>query len=439
MRGTTEGVGEVWARSGRDPLFSAEFDEKRVGEQRERDMMMPSAPGASFEVVETELVLQLLVGVFDPPAILDHPDEVLLRRRLGEIGEEKLRWGGCPDRPLGDQPAGGQRLGACARAMGMSHPPDGKATRHRPLAALPPGHLAKRLLPRESPFGHALRFDRSLDELAGPDGGPTDRSFEADLSEILPGIDHLQRAVDPKAPLHPERIELATERRDRSVSAVGEHRSVQAAGACATDHLKGDLPLRTIASFSGYSTLFPAYSIVGPRLRQIEIGIDAEHAPTDLILERDGDLAVADLAEGPAVLAGHAHRVLALLDEAGVIDDQRAGMAKRPADPLTHRFPDDLVLPVALVDELLERLDVVLLRLIDGAQPLGHRLDALPLTVEQKAAKVRLTPELPLAAADARRDVGHVRLEIPLQLLQDSCLHDAKSEEKTDLPQDQLT
>ena len=267
----------------------------------------------------------------------------------------------------------------------------------------------------------------------------TDRTFEADLSEILPGIDDLQRAVDPEAPLHSERIEFATECRDRSVSAVGKHRSVQAAGACATDHLKGDLPLRPIASFGGYSALFPACSIVGPRLRQIEIGIDAEHAPTDLILERDGDLAVADLAEGPAVLAGHTHRVLALLDEAGVVDDQRAGMAKRPANPLPHRFPDDLVFPVALVDELLERLDVVLLRLIDGAQSLGHRLDALPLTVEQEAAKVRHTPELPLAAADARRDVGHVRLEIPLQLLQSSYLHAAKSEEKNDLAQDQLT
>ena len=141
MRDTTEGGGEVWARSGRDPLFSAEFDEKRVRQQRERDVMMPSSPGASFEVIETELVFQLLGGVFDPPAIFDHPDEVLLRRRLGKIGEEKLRWRGCPDRPFGDQPAGSQRLGACARAMGMSHPPHGEATRHRPLAALPPVRL----------------------------------------------------------------------------------------------------------------------------------------------------------------------------------------------------------------------------------------------------------------------------------------------------------
>ena len=118
--------------------------------------MMPSSPGTIFEVVETELVLQLLVGVFDPPAILDHPNEVLLRRRLGEIGEENLRCGGSPDRPPGDQPEGGQRLGAFARVMSMPHPPDSKPTRHRPLAALPPGHLAEGVLSRESPFGHAL-------------------------------------------------------------------------------------------------------------------------------------------------------------------------------------------------------------------------------------------------------------------------------------------
>ena len=401
-------------------------------------MMMPAAPGAAFEVIETEFVLQLLVGVFDPPAILDHPDEVLLRRRLGEIGEEKLCWGGSADQPFGDQPAGGQGLGACARAMGMSHPPHGEATRHRSLAALPPGHLAKRLLPRESPFGHALRFDRSLDKLAWPDGRPTDHTFEADLSEILPGIDHLQRAVDAEAPLHPERIEFATKLCDRSVGAVGKDRSAQAACASAADHLERHLPLRTIAIFSGYSALFPSCSIVGPRLRQIKIRIDAEHAPIDLILERDGDLAVADLAEGPAVLAGHAHRVLALLDETGVVDDQSASLAKRAANSLTHRFPDDPVFPVALVDELLECLDIILLRSVDGTQSLGHRLNALPLTVEQKPAQIRHAPELPLAATEARRDVGHVRFEVLLQFLQISCLHAPDSEVETDLAQDRL-
>jgi len=90
------------------------------------------------------------------------------------------------------------------------------------------------------------------------------------------------------------------------------------------------------------------------------------------------------------------------------------------------------------LDELLERLDVVLLRLIDGGQPLGHRLDALLLAIEQKAAKVRHAPERPLPATDARRDVGHVPLEIPLQFFQLACLHAAKPEEDTGLAQDPL-
>ena len=137
-------------------------------------------------------------------------------------------------------------------------------------------------------------------------------------------------------------------------------------------------------------------------------------------------------------MAGHAHRVLALLNEAGVIDDQRAGVAKRAADPLPHRFPDDLVFPVALVDELLKRLNVILLRPVDGAQPLGHRLDALPLTVEQKTTKVRYAPELPLAATDTRRDVGHIRFEIRFEFLQVSCLHAPDSEDEIDLAQDRL-
>ena len=102
------------------------------------------------------------------------------------------------------------------------------------------------------------------------------------------------------------------------------------------------------------------------------------------------------------------------------------------------RHPDDPVFPVALVDELLECVDIILLRSVEGTQSLGHRLNALPLTVEQKPAQIRYAPELPLAATEARRDVGHVRLEVLLQFLQISCLHAPDSEVETDLAEDRL-
>jgi hypothetical protein len=89
-----------------------EFDKKRAGQQRERDKMMPAAAGAAFEVVEGDLVRQLLGGVLDPPAILNHPREVPPRGGLGEIGKEKLRQRRCAGWPFGDQPAGGLRFGS---------------------------------------------------------------------------------------------------------------------------------------------------------------------------------------------------------------------------------------------------------------------------------------------------------------------------------------
>ncbi len=74
--------------------------------------MMPAAAGAAFEVVEGDLVRQLLGGALDPPAILNHPGEVLLRGCLGEIGKEKLRRRRCAGWPFGDQPTGGLRFGS---------------------------------------------------------------------------------------------------------------------------------------------------------------------------------------------------------------------------------------------------------------------------------------------------------------------------------------
>lgn len=59
---------------------------------------------------------------------------------------------------------------------------------------------------------------------------------------------------------------------------------------------------------------------------------------------------------------------------------------------------------------------------IDGAEPLGHLLDALPL-----------------AATDSRRDVGHVRLEIVLQSPPLPRGHAAEQDEQTDVAQDRLT
>ena len=56
----------------------------------ERDVVVPAAVGAAFEVIETERVFELAIVVLDPPAQLREPNELLERRVRGEIGRYDL-------------------------------------------------------------------------------------------------------------------------------------------------------------------------------------------------------------------------------------------------------------------------------------------------------------------------------------------------------------
>jgi len=78
-------------------------------------------------------------------------------------------------------------------------------------------------------------------------------------------------------------------------------------------------------------------------------------------------------------------------------------------------------------------------RPIDGTEPLAICSMLFRSPSSRKAVKVSLAPELPLAATDSRRDVGHVRLEIVLRSLPLPCGHAAEQDDQTDLAQDQLT
>ena len=61
---------------------------------------------------------------------------------------------------------------------------------------------------------------------------------------------------------------------------------------------------------------------VGPLLRQIELAIQQGVAQPTGIGHKDADLTTFDAAGGPAVLAGHAGRVVPFFQKAGFIDDQ---------------------------------------------------------------------------------------------------------------------
>lgn len=99
-------------------------------------------------------------------------------------------------------------------------------------------------------------------------------------------------------------------------------------------------------------------------------------------------LAVVPAPERAAVLPLHADGVLALLREPGVVDDEGLDPRHLPielaSEPRSHLVVGPGALGDASVKPLPHRRDLALV--VD--EPSGHRLDALPLSVEQQAGDV---------------------------------------------------
>src|SRR3954467_8820223 len=104
-------------------------------------------------------------------------------------------------------------------------------------------------------------------------------------------------------------------------------------------------------------------------------------APGGGVVDADGALAVGLLAQRPAVLTLDADGVLALLGEGGVVDDEGGlGVGEGRGHVAAVASPDVLLVPVGLVDEVLEALVGVLdPQLRWEVDTPDHRLDALAL------------------------------------------------------------
>jgi len=111
-------------------------------------------------------------------------------------------------------------------------------------------------------------------------------------------------------------------------------------------------------------------------------------------MNADGALAVGLLAQGPAVLTLDADGVPPLLGEGGVVDDEdRLGVGEGLGHSGAVASPDGLLVPVGLVDEVLEALigvlDPELGRQVDAAD---QWLDALAFAVLEEPAEVDERP-----------------------------------------------
>jgi hypothetical protein len=98
--------------------------------------------------------------------------------------------------------------------------------------------------------------------------------------------------------------------------------------------------------------------VLDPALRQVEPHVDRR---VPRAVGQHGEyrhLAVVHLAEAPAPLPGNPNRAIALLDEAALVEDQRAVRlaAEQPIGIAADLFDDRFVPPWRVADEVLELL-----------------------------------------------------------------------------------
>ena len=84
--------------------------------------------------------------------------------------------------------------------------------------------------------------------------------------------------------------------------------------------------------------------------------------------------------------------MLPLLGKTRVIEDQITIHAELSPYPGLQAVEHRLLVPRALIDELLQRLLIVFFAFLDLLQSNRHRLDTLALPIEQHATDIRLAP-----------------------------------------------
>jgi len=116
--------------------------------------------------------------------------------------------------------------------------------------------------------------------------------------------------------------------------------------------------------------------------------------------------AVIDLAGGAAVLAGHAHALVAAFSGAALIDEQDAlGVAAGVIDPADQLRPQRPVGPRRLAAEVLGHAD---LRDIAAVSVQGDRFGGLVIVgVEQQAARVGFRPSHTAVIVQERTKPAH--------------------------------
>ena len=345
----------------------------------------PATEGAVLVVSHAEVGLALLEGSLNGPAESGGVAELLEGGAFGSVGEGEAqlplrrfehdqpfgtevvlgRLGhtpdpACvkesPDRPLGPLLEDHRREG---KGLGQVGNGDGSLGQTRLGRGLPPGALA---------FGNPPFRSRGQHMKVGPDGGEV-RATLGKTREELPVHAEGGVAADPVGRKEAGAIEIP-------------------------DHLACDLGLGLegqIFGNAGFLVTFGIVCVLDPFFGEVKLGIEEPLALVADIAHEDAGLAVLDLAEPAAILAGHSGRLFAALDLfRGIERQHRPGRIGFYDDRIGDLGPitgeQGLLVPIVAAHELLEAPNSA-----GGLnQSQGHRLDALSLDVAAQAGQIRL-------------------------------------------------
>src|SRR5512144_275595 len=356
--------------------------------------MMPAHPAARLVVPQTRIALARLELLLDPgPRAMD-PHQLTQRDVGGSVAQRVARPG-----------------------LGLD-----RAHHQQPLLRADSSLLLGADAPR-----HRLDHERSLlpvaDGQPGPARGRLPRRPDVDAAEgDLPLAAHtgatprgaaLLQVADRRVAGYVQHVALALlpqplpELRRAAELIIADHPDV-GQGGVAPEQVGGDPPRLLGRDLLRDMGRLAAFGVGRPVLGQVQPPIDQGTAAGGGIGQEDSDLAVLDLAQPAAPLAGHATGGGPLLDEAAAVQDRdRLGVGQLVADVRAQLVDDAGVVPGAGADTGLDGLAV--------QSGLGSdRLAGLALQSAEEAVNDRTGMGLLFGAVEAREvaseEVGQAAL-----------------------------
>ena len=339
--------------------------EKGVGDRADHHVMLPSRIAPAFEVIDAEFGLEVLVVLFDRPAVMGQPHELRERGSGWQRDEVMSATSRGSETSLAQQPDFWRE--SSMPPVGRRRDADrGEIRFPRRIGAVAPRDAFPR--PRwqpiaEGPHRHGVLIGPALAAIARRRLGTID-------AQRRRAAKHREGRRDTERIGQAQTMQRLANRAVVAVFGIrhdgGER---EACRATAAHERQREAPLLLKADGRRNARPGASYRVAGPVLGQIQQGAHRPRARARPQRRRHRHLAIRDLAQRPAVLPRDADRMRARLRKTGFVEDQHPGALGRHAP---QSSPQGLGLPRRMRDEMLKGL--IRRRVADAFEHRRHRL-----------------------------------------------------------------